>query len=1409
MDISIVDKFISNSITIIQNEIKSNQNKDGILKKIKKNLDKLTNDPNISKIIIQIIKICINIFFTIYDKEKLKANIDNTETNLSTFKYISIFKKIKKLFSSNDIKDIFEKIDQDEFFDIKNIVKEIGEDKINFILSNPKTQNDYIAFFLIYLFIYIKDYRIQIFEQIENKILKVSESKILNYFTTDITKVDYSTILNSLPKEIKHKANDFYDMLFRLTNQSLTDYNIKDKKFILFSKIFIPIVEDFQRIHKSGTIVYNTENELSDKKEDTIVKKILTDIRTKQDFYNNTDKINKNIFPSVLQDIQGAFYDEILELKILGKLENKLMINNENIELYKLLEIYRKYNFINFANNPNLIMNYESNIPVTAIRSSSINYFGKTKLTTRMIIGDYTGDIIAFAIKHPSIAISDIENIDNNMQFKDVKEISKLIEKLFLSPKFFEKNKYTLFVVKIYKKDINIINDFLEKLFENYENIIYSNILTILDKYDRSFINVYKLRKEIEMFKRNTHKYIKFSHFNSKIEIELYKKLHDNIKDDYDIKEDYIPGLFNNLIELPTYKKSKSSSQKLILDVYKSNITENNEYDDFITRNTCQHFISWRDLIKDRKNNPNKYNQKLFEFIKKYAVLSKNTYVCKSCGFQLNVSTDITESFQAGTANILAINLTTERPLEELREYEKYNKSIKNIDKMVEKIASFYNINNYIGSNINSKKNRNEITKEAIDFINIHNSTLRINNFNKRRQREKTAYTEFGISSEFSNYFLFKLENDIFRFSSDDTDKFKKIKINNIFIVIIFSFLIRLSYNTFINVPLNDKYCNYYFYEKFGNIIFQDLKIITDFKGNKKNLNDIPNLKFYLFIMSCTLSKYGLWFPNQPSTLDAKTIKSIIHTFVDMYNSIIQVVMRKKKSYIYEYFAGKILQVFNNVINKPEYLDFIKKKNMAKIKTDTKLKKIKFIKSQVPNTKLDGVLKFNEYKIFDSSEININMLISKNTKKNKFDIDKKFIESLIIEYGRNLSKFYNKNGIKINTENNIKQNFNYKQANNFINLVLSKKQIKNKKPYVPKTTKININDTDMKIIQNSINSITDILKKNLGVILVKNNKNTNISKFTYKLNFNHLTIQNKKPIYVDPNDIRIINKFNKTLLTFKINKYIYAFNPNTLNYIGYYEQNKQLVISTNKMKYLLPNYSIIEKLLYMGITYMKHRYTFDEVNILLTNRIKNINFFITNFISNINLQKNTNPKLQNIKLFDKNNKYEYIFKKVIQMQNKMYMKYKFTENKEYSINELINKSKETNQIYNLFLQNITKIITINSSIQTNIAEFYVDNITKNFNYFNITKYNSAEIKFNLILNSETIIIGDIDTGIGFYGDTDLVEKLTEEEKEQKTNDQLDDQEIDDGMDTEQLVDDEEGEQEDMGDEDVQMGVGEI
>ena len=72
----------------------------------------------------------------------------------------------------------------------------------------------------------------------------------------------------------------------------------------------------------------------------------------------------------------------------------------------------------------------------------------------------------------------------------------------------------------------------------------------------------------------------------------------------------------------------------------------------------------------------------------------------------------------------------------------------------------------------------------------------------------------------------------------------------------------------------------------------------------------------------------------------------------------------------------------------------------------------------------------------------------------------------------------------------------------------------------------------------------------------------------------------------------------------------------------------------------------------------------------------------------------------------------------------------------------------------------------------------------------------------MILESEAFLIGDIDTGIGFYGDLNLVDTLSQEEKEEQENEKLDDEYRDEAIDTDQLVEDDK-EAEDMGDEDVQ------
>ena len=111
----------------------------------------------------------------------------------------------------------------------------------------------------------------------------------------------------------------------------------------------------------------------------------------------------------------------------------------------------------------------------------------------------------------------------------------------------------------------------------------------------------------------------------------------------------------------------------------------------------------------------------------------------------------------------------------------------------------------------------------------------------------------------------------------------------------------------------------------------------------------------------------------------------------------------------------------------------------------------------------------------------------------------------------------------------------------------------------------------------------------------------------------------------------------------KINKYFYTFEPNTLNYLGFYEKNKNFIEVKNKSKYLIPEYSIFEQLLYMGLSYKKFKYTLEESNLEIYNRYNNLSFFMKNFISNLNLMKNTTPKLKMIKLFNKDKNYDYIF----------------------------------------------------------------------------------------------------------------------------------------------------------------------
>ena len=68
----------------------------------------------------------------------------------------------------------------------------------------------------------------------------------------------------------------------------------------------------------------------------------------------------------------------------------------------------------------------------------------------------------------------------------------------------------------------------------------------------------------------------------------------------------------------------------------------------------------------------------------------------------------------------------------------------------------------YIGNIPQIKVRRQEIIKNIIDFINIQNKTLRIRDVNERKKRLEEAVKIYGLNKEYTQFFIFELQNDIF-----------------------------------------------------------------------------------------------------------------------------------------------------------------------------------------------------------------------------------------------------------------------------------------------------------------------------------------------------------------------------------------------------------------------------------------------------------------------------------------------------------------------------------------------------------------------------------------------------------------------------------------------------------------------
>lgn len=1272
---------------------------------------------------------------------------------------------------------------------------------------------------------YQKSFRKEIFNIIRSS---KNEYNFIDIIVPQVKVIDYNNIESILSSKEKteNMTQDIFNFITNFEKKIMSDYDIDYFTNILMKKkIIVPIVDDFLRYHKINEKYEKnsskiSSNERQNKKDQTKIRYIISKTDKIKDYYSK--KIQNN--PALKKEVEKQFYKPLQHRKaiIINEIEELLIINklrkqgktaiDSNEFFYDLINL-RKSAYVNFKDYKDYGMNFLSNNSVTGIRYSLIEakeenslISKNTFLETRVLGKNTRSNIVGFALltdKLETLKIKDINDIRNSKQDNGYdKFIEKIKDKINGN---LDKNYYWIFNINTDKKEtefferINVDefksdnylkllikylhNDIIDLLYNkiveeiNGNNIMYLyNSYNLVDYYQKNFVNLNKFFNKVNIF--------------DKVKNLLQNKI-PIVTSTYDELEDKLFGFDKNAIKLPLIKdKNKEVATVIIQDEEKDIIVENS----LLQNSFCQHTIDWANLSRLRNINPNKHTLLLYNFIEKYVVPNNdNEYICKSCKQLLpDISSFLSNTYDGGTDGI-DIVLASNRPLDEIYEYTKYKSSIKNMDKIIERLAQITNFSYFIGNQNIQKFRRQEIIKLSIDIITTHDETLRTTDINKR-ERERLATQNYGISSDNSNFFIFPLSNDIFKFSSKDVDKYKKIKLNNVITYIVFMMILELNITQIMNIEF-DKNCNLFLFKKFGIKLFDNLYIRFNSSNSVVKIQKYESLCLVIFYFACMISKYNLWYhplSGQKNFSVAFVQKDFIHTFVDMLNSVMEVYEKEEKHFLYKVLCSKFSNKLSNIFSSKEIIEYISNKESKKIIVDSDSKKIKFIKSKIPAINLTGNLSKIEDNLYNYNKCRPSIykinkqLEPRDTKKILGKEFESMKDKFLLNNMKKLAMIYDDKGQILKNKKDLNQ---------------VSKMSKNELEKVANITKGIILENS----NNKLNSINDDIYKRFIDIKNKINKDNQIDKFIgiiekeigntitirsiiYKLNKNQFGIdhdylgnQLNKKIFLDEDDSKIKVKFNSDLglkiyeINDKLNDVVLYYNYYSLHLIGYKNSTRGFVDMKNVSKYLQFIPSI--KMMLSTLGFKKFHYNNenkDSINEIIRKASYNIKDYIRQIETGFNQIR---YKINNVSI---NKIVLYYQKKISQLELRGdkgkvfknwndYLKLMKTEvkiKKDFDFQnltslDLSNLSESYNEILSYLYSQILLVLSYNNDkfIRSNII-FYIMSFTINLFYKNFEQDHDFEmIRFNYILN--------------LYDDfTDNAEALyTEEERENLSEEQ--------------------------------------
>ncbi|AXN90987.1 hypothetical protein nvc1_070 [Namao virus] len=1071
--------------------------------------------------------------------------------------------------------------------------------------------------------------------------------------------------------EKKYLSQEIFNMLTESYSlKAQKDLTCEKKINFLFKYgVLTPIVDDLFRYHKD-TDIYLSKSTTEDtsvkqarqKKDNTKIKYIVTKINSAVNLYNpensatEKETILKTFYPQMAYN-NAIIYNEFEELNIIKKIRLQDFTFLSNNVYYTELSQIRNYPYISFKHLSKDGFFFSSLSNFFALRACNFIYKDDTRFNIKEKNIDWRmsnksrSNVVGVAISKmknylPCYKLKQFVSVDtihNNGYLACLKLIKKLYKKKAWDDKtvyywMFNKE-HDLFKSKYLGSADEIIEGryfkFLVcKLYDAVMESIFLKYIKRIHKIDPINYSEYKLC--LQQIKKGYLNMAIPSSIWERYQYYLYLKVKSE-SDTRDQREDQVIDI-SELEKLPRHSVKEKDLQFIYLTSEDFRYSEQElQHMKSLENAYCQHIIIWESIHRYKNKDPNYFKQLLFDFIKQYITeKSDGTYICKSCFQLVNIKKYTTDA--PHSKGVISIITGFNIELETVPEYAKYNKVIKNIDKIIEKLCYGGNIMSYIGSGAQPKFKRQNIIRNLIDCINLNYKSLYKKSKDFRQQRLDHISSVYNISKDHTELYMFELDNEVFSYSTAEKDKYKRFKINNILIYLLFLFVSEATPSQILYF-VNDKFINLYIFDKISGVLFNRLKIVVNTRGETRFLSDYKLLCYYIYYIASHIIKYNMWFKDD-SSVPAKNqqnlishleiYKYIIHTFVDFTNLILETVVNKKTpSYFYEMTSARFFNQVNGRFSPDASEDILKeihamnKKNIQTSQNVTRYVKIK-VNNIVPHKhvyendylsrsvtdevrdlshiardkiSLTSDFKSQEFKDVLSGHQLYEMLVDLQTKKHK-----------------KLQMIYTVDGIKRNVPleetkslpaseikkmiHNIQHYRIYhdqKVLDEMIKRQSATTQLLNHKiDYFLKDHKKLFNNTIDNVVDAFITDLIHIVGNN--ITFPNSDKKIYLDQDVYTINHDHLGNMLSKPLVFLESENRVSFKkfsrsFNQDIYYFydKVNNVVYYYSFIELYLLGYKEYNKNIKYVNNTNCYLKIERSIKYKLLYMGYNYIHYR----------------------------------------------------------------------------------------------------------------------------------------------------------------------------------------------------------------------------